>query len=78
MDASASELCPGQSELSAEQVAAILGLVAAGGFEATIRAQERLLAQILPALAAREELLARVSGGVATAGPVPGRPDEPA
>jgi hypothetical protein len=39
----------------------MLGLVAAGGFEATIKAQERLLAQLLPALAAREQLLGRVS-----------------
>jgi hypothetical protein len=78
VDASASGQGSGQSELSAEQVAAILGLVAAGGFAETIRAQERLLAQILPALAAREELLGRASAGVAPAGPVPGRPEEPA
>ena len=52
---------PAQAELSAEQVAAMLGLVAAGGFEATIKAQEELLAQLLPAMAAREQLLGRVS-----------------
>ena len=52
---------PAQAEPSAEQVVAMLGLVAAGGFEATIKAQERLLAQLLPALAAREQLLGRVS-----------------
>jgi hypothetical protein len=55
---------PARGEPSAEQVAAMLGLVAAGGFEAAIKAQERLLAQLLPALAAREELLGRVAAGV--------------
>ena len=55
--------CPEPPEPSAERVAAILGSVAAGGFEATIKAQEVLLAQLLPALAAREELLGRVSAG---------------
>ena len=54
---------PAQAEPSAEQVAAMLGLVAAGGFEATIKAQEKLLAQLLPALAAREELLGRLAAG---------------
>jgi hypothetical protein len=55
--------CPARPKPSAEQVAAMLGLVAAGGFEATIKAQEILLAHLLPALAAREELLGRVSDG---------------
>jgi hypothetical protein len=55
---------PAQAEPSAEQVAAMLGLVAAGGFEAAIKAQEELLAQLLRALAAREELLGRMAAGV--------------
>jgi hypothetical protein len=54
---------PAQAELSAEQVAAMLGMVAAGGFEAIIKAQKILLTQLLSALAAREELLGRVSTG---------------
>jgi len=54
---------PAQGEPSAQEVAAMLGMVAAGGFEATIKAQEILLAHLLPALAAREELLGRVSDG---------------
>ena len=62
-DASLAGTNPAQGEPSAEQVAAMLGLVAAGGFEATIKAQERLLAQLLPALAAREELLGRLAAG---------------
>ena len=62
-DASLVGTNPAQAEPSAEQVAAMLGLVAAGGFEATIKAQGRLLAQLLPALAAREQLLGRVSTG---------------
>ena len=41
----------------------MLGLVAASGFEATIKAQGKLLAQLLPALAAREELLGRMAAG---------------
>jgi hypothetical protein len=55
---------PEPREPSGEQVAAILGPVAAGSFEATIEAQEVLLGQLLPALAAREELLGRASAGV--------------
>jgi hypothetical protein len=54
---------PAQAEPSAEQVAAILGSVAAAGFEATIKAHGELLAQLLPALAAREQLLGRMSTG---------------
>ena len=63
MDARFAGSCPARPEPSAEQVAAMLGLVAAGGFEATIKAQEILLAHLLPALAAREQLLGRVSTG---------------
>ena len=63
MDAGLAGSCPALPEPSAEQVAAMLGLVAAGGFEATIKAQEILLAHLLPALAAREELLGRATGG---------------
>jgi hypothetical protein len=63
VDARFAENCPEPPEPSAEQVAAILGSVAAGSFEATIKAQEVLLARLLPALAAREELLGRVSAG---------------
>ena len=63
MDARFAGNCPARPKPSAEQVAAMLGLVAAGGFEATIKAQEILLAHLLPALAAREELLGRVSDG---------------
>ena len=63
MDARFAGNCPARPKPSAEQVAAMLGLVAAGGFEATIKAQEILLAHLLPALAAREELLGRVSAG---------------
>ena len=63
MDARFGGDCPALPEPSAEQVAAMLGSVAAGGFEATIKAQEMMLAQLLPALAAREQLLGRVSTG---------------
>ena len=63
MDARFAGSCPARPEPSAGQVAAMLALVAAGGFEATIKAQEILLAHLLPALAAREELLGRVSDG---------------
>ena len=62
-DASLAGTNPAQGEPSAEQVAAMLGLVAAGSFEATIKAQGKLLAQLLPALAAREELLGRTAAG---------------
>jgi hypothetical protein len=68
---------PARGEPSAEQVAAMLGLVAAGGFEATIKAQERLLAQLLPALAAREELLGRMSTDGPPTEPAPRRPVGP-
>jgi hypothetical protein len=76
-DASLAGTNPAQAEPSAEQVAAMLGLVAAGGFEATIKAQGRLLAQLLPALAAREELLGRMAAGVLPADLVPRRPVGP-
>jgi hypothetical protein len=72
-DASLVGTNPAQAEPSAEQVAAILGLVAAGGFEATIKAQGELLAQLLPALAAREQLLGRVSTQALPADLVPRR-----
>jgi hypothetical protein len=69
-DASFAGTNPAQAEPSAEQVAAMLGSVAAmlgsvaaGSFEATIKAQGELLAQLLPALAAREELLGRMAAG---------------
>jgi hypothetical protein len=55
----------------------MLGSVAAGGFEATIKAQEMLLAQLLPALAAREQLLGRVSTGALPAEPALRRPAGP-
>ena len=68
---------PAQAEPSAEQVAAMLGLVAAGGFEATIKAQGELLAQLLPALAAREELLGRMAAGALPADLASRRPVGP-
>ena len=77
MDASFVGDCPALPEPSAEQVAAMLGSVAAGGFEATIKAQEMLLAQLLPALAAREQLLGRVSTGALPAEPALRRPAGP-
>ena len=77
MDARFAGSCPARPEPSAEQVAAMLGLVAAGGFEATIKAQEILLAQLLPALAAREQLLGRVSTGALPAELAPRRPVGP-
>jgi hypothetical protein len=68
---------PARGEPSAEQVAAIRGLVAAAGFQATLKAQERLLAQLLPALAAREELLGRMSTDAPPTEPAPRRPVGP-
>lgn len=76
VDAKFAANCPAQSEPSAEQVAALPGLVASG-FAATIKAQERLLAQLLAALAAREELLRRVSTGALPADPALRRPAGP-
>ena len=76
-DASLEGTNPAQAEPSAEQVAAMLGLVAAGGFEATIKAQRELLAQLLPALAAREELLGRMAAGALPADLEPRRPVGP-
>ena len=63
MDVRYAEDSPARGEPSAEQVAAMLGSVAAGSFEATLKAQGKLLAQLLPALAAREELLGRMAAG---------------
>ena len=77
MDARLAGSCPARPEPSAEQVAAMLALVAAGGFEATIKAQEILLAHLLPALAAREQLLGRVSTGALPAELTPRRPVGP-
>ena len=54
---------PALPEPSAQEVAAMLGSVAAGGFEAIIKSQKILLTELLSALAAREELLGRVSTG---------------
>ena len=54
---------PAHGEPSAQEVAAMLGMVAAGGFEAIIKAQKILLTELLSALAAREQLLGRVSTG---------------
>jgi hypothetical protein len=65
---------PARREPSAEEAAAMRGLVVAGGFQATIKAQERLLAQLLPALAAREELLGRMAAGTLPAELEPRRP----
>jgi hypothetical protein len=76
-DASLVGTNPAQAEPSAEQVAAMLGLVAASGFEATIKAQEKLLAQLLPALAAREELLGRMAAGALPADLASRRPVGP-
>lgn len=69
--------CPALPEPPAEQVAAMLGSVAAGCFEATIKSQEMLLAQLLSALAAREQLLGRVSTGALPADLTPRRPVGP-
>ena len=76
-DASLAGTNPAQGEPSAEQVAAMLGLVAAAGFEATIKAQGKLLAQLLPALAAREELLGRMAAGALPADLASRRPVGP-
>jgi hypothetical protein len=65
---------PAQGEPSAEDVAAMLALVAAGSFQATIAAQQKLLAQLLPALAAREELLGRAAVDPPSAQLAPRRP----
>jgi hypothetical protein len=62
---------------SAEKVAATLAAAAAAQFPATIKAQERLLAQLLPAMAAREELLA-ASASEPPAVPEPPRTAGPA
>ena len=49
------------SEPSAEQVAQLLDVLAAGDVRATIKGLEGMLAQLRPALAARDELRACVS-----------------
>jgi hypothetical protein len=49
------------TEPSAEQVAHLLDVLAAGDVQATINGLEAVLARLRPALAAREELLYRVS-----------------
>ena len=49
------------TEPSAEQVAHLLDVLAAGDVQATIKGLEVVLARLRPALAARDELLYRVS-----------------
>jgi len=50
-----------RTELSAEQVGRLLDVLAAGDVRATIKGLEGVLAHLRPALAARDELQARVS-----------------
>jgi hypothetical protein len=52
---------PPPAEPSAEQVAQLLDVVAGGDVQATIKGLEVVLAQLRPALAARDDLLYRVS-----------------
>jgi hypothetical protein len=52
---------PAATEPSAEQVAHMLDVLAAGDVQATIKGLEEVLAQLRPALAARNELQRRVS-----------------
>ena len=78
MDSSFAAETPAPGEPSAEEVAAMLGLVAADGFQATIAAQQRLLGQLLPALAAREELLSPACTAPPPAKLAPPRPGGPA
>ena len=61
MDARFARNPAARNELSAEQVGRLLDVLAAGDVRATIKGLEGMLAQLRPALAARDELQARVS-----------------
>jgi hypothetical protein len=61
MDGRFARNCPAPIEPSAEQVAQLLDVLAAGDVQATIKGLEVVLARLRPALAARDELQQRVS-----------------
>ena len=61
MDARFARNPAARNELSAEQVGQLLDVLAAGDVRATIKGLEGVLAHLRPALAARDELQARVS-----------------